>query len=260
MLPRFTVSRFGKVISSGRTRPCIVYCENEEGEEMEFVIKLTGSEGGVKGLVCEIIAAQFANDLDLRIPESSLLEIGADFAATVPNKDIAEIMNRSIGWNFATKKLPASYYIVPPAKPLSVELRKTAAEIFAFDAMIQNPDRRIINPNCLTNGNEIVILDHELAFSFLAGVLFWSPPWENGDLNFLKEHIFHEPLRKTPVNFDRLAGAVEAITDEQIQTYAAAVPPEWDGGKDAVTQILEYILSLKQNILPTLEAIRSLLQ
>ena len=103
--------------------------------------------------------------------------------------------------------------------------------------MIQNPDHRVINPNCLTNGNELVILDHELAFSFLAGVLFWRPPWENGDLNFLKEHVFYEPLRKTPVNFDRLAGAVEGITDEQIHAYVDTVPPEWAGWKDAATQI-----------------------
>ena len=260
MLPRLTVSRFGRVLSSGRTRPCIVYCENEEGDELEFVIKLSGSESGIKGLVCEIIAAEFANDLDLRIPENSLLEISPEFAATVPNVEIADIMKRSIGWNFATKKLPASYNVVLPGKMLSVELRKTAAEIFAFDAMIQNPDRRLINPNCLTNGNEMVILDHELAFSFLAGVIFWKPPWENGDLNFMKEHVFYEAISKTPVNFDRLAGAIESITYEQIRAYADAVPPEWDAGKDAATRILDYILPMKQNMLPTLEATRRILQ
>ena len=259
-IPQLTVSRFGRVLSSGRTLPCIVYCENEEGDEMEFVIKLSGSESGVKGLVCEIIASQFANDLDLRIPESSLLEITAEFATTVPDPKIADMMKRSIGWNFATKKLPPSYTVVLPGKPVSLEFRKTIAEIFAFDAMIQNPDRRFKNPNCLTNGNELVILDHELAFSFLSGVLFWKPPWENGDLNFMKDHVFYELLRKTPVNFDRLAGAVESITDEQISAYVDDVPPEWDGGKDAAKKILDYILPMKQNMLPTLEVIRKILQ
>ena len=227
---------------------------------MEFVIKLAGSESGTKGLVCEVIASQFANDLDLRIPVPVLLEISNEFAATVPNPEIADIMNRSIGWNFGSKKLLASYSVVLPNKPLSVDLRRAAAEILAFDAMIQNPDRRLTNPNCLTNGDEIVILDHELAFSFLAGVLFWKPPWENGDLNFMKEHVFYDLLRKTPLNFDRLSGAVESITDEQINTYADAIPPEWKGGKDAATQILDYILPMKQNMLPTLEAIKRILQ
>jgi len=211
-------------------------------------------------LVSEIIAAQFANDLDLIIPESTLLEISTEFAATVPNAEIAGIMKRSIGWNFATKKLPVSYNMVLPGKTLSIDLRKTAAEIFAFDAMIQNPDRITTNPNCLTNGIDLVILDHELAFSFLLDILPQKPPWEGGKLKFLKNHVFFEALSKTKLNFDRLAGAVEAITNEQIRSYADAVPSEWPGGKDAAAQILDYILPMKQNMLPTLEAIQRILQ
>jgi hypothetical protein len=261
ILPRLTVSRFGRVIPTSRTKPCIVYSENEEGEEMEFVVKLAaGGNTGIRGLVSEVMATQLANALDLRVPEACLLEITPEFADTVPNAEVAEIMKRSIGWNFGSKKLPPGYSVVTPGRPLLLNFRATAAEMFAFDGMIQNPDRRAVNPNCFTNGSELVILDHEMAFSFLAGVLFWRPPWEGGDLSFLRDHLFFEPLRQSSINFDRLAGAVEALKVERLSIYSDAVPPEWPGGKDAADQILEYLMRLKQNILPTLEAIKTILR
>lgn len=261
MLPRLTVTRFARVIPTSRTKPCIVYCENNEGDEMEFVIKMiAGGETGIRGLVAEIIAARLANALDLRIPEPCLLEITPQFAATVPNPQIAEIMKRSIGWNFGSKKLPPGYSDVPPGRPLLLSFRATATEIFAFDGMIQNPDRRVSNPNCLTNGSELVILDHEMGFSFLLDILPQKPPWDGGNLSYLKKHLFFEPLRQTPVILDRLAGAVEALQDEDLAAYSDAVPQEWVGGKDAADRILEYLLPLKRNILPTLEAIKTILK
>ena len=260
MIPQLTVTRFGRVLSSGRTRPCIVYAEDEGGEEIEFVVKFFGGACGIRGMICETMASQFASDLDLRIPEMCILEITKEFAAAVPDLEIASIMQRSIGENFATKKLPASYHVPLANRPLSVELHKAATEIFVFDALIQNPDRRVTKPNCQTDGNEFVILDHDLAFSFLAGVLFWKPPWENGsDFNFLKEHIFYEPLRKTEVNLDRISGAIESIKDEQIRAYAEVLPSEWRKEQDAITEVLDYVLALKKNIIPTLDAIQKTL-
>ena len=35
---------------------------------------------------------------------------------------------------------------------------------FVFDAVIENPDRRPGNPNCLIAGQDIRLIDHELAF------------------------------------------------------------------------------------------------
>ena len=206
------------------------------------------------------MGAQLASALDLRVPEACLLEITPEFAATVPNPEIAEIMKRSIGWNFGSRKLPPGYTNVLAGRPLLLTFRATAAEIFAFDGIIQNPDRRVSNPNCLTNGSEMVILDHELAFSFLMDIFPQKPPWDGGNVSFLRDHVFFEPLRQTPVSFDRLAGAVDALKYEHLARFTDAVPLEWAGGKDAAGQILEYILLMKRNILPTLEAIKTILR
>ena len=262
MLNRFTVSRFHRRVEKSRTEPSIVFCETGEGEEAEFFIKLHGSgERGAVGLVAEMMAAQLATDLDLPTPPSALLEVTAEFAATIPKADIAATFQKSLGWNFGSRHVGPGFATWPQGRVPPAELRPLAAEIFAFDALIQNADRRTANPNCLTNGRELVMIDHELAFDFIGGeVLFWKPPWEGGDLGFLRQHIFYEPLRKTPVDFNRLGGAIEALTADRMNSYAESVPVEWPKGTDAAEKILDYLLPMKTNITKALDAIAAFLR
>ncbi len=266
MLPRHTVTRFLKRSLSGRNGTCIVYCENEEGDEMEFIVKLAASECGIRGLVCEVIASQLALDLDLRTPAPALLEITPEFAASITDLSVLEAMQKSIGWNFGTLKLPgqdsgpASFTPFWPSRLLPAEWRQTAAEVYAFDGMIENPDRRQDNPNCLHNRNGLVMIDHDMAFSFLAGVLFWKPVWEGGDLSMLRQHLFHHHLRSAPRDFERLAGAMESITERQLRGYALSVPEDWKDGSEIAGKILDYLVLLKGNMLAALRAIENTLR
>ena len=266
MLPRHTVTRFLRKSSSGRNGTCVVYCENEEGDELEFILKLTASECGIKGLVCEIIASQFAQDLDLRTPDPALLEITEDFAKIVPDSNVVDAMKRSTGWNFGTVKLPGqengppSFISVLPNRSLTPELRRSAGEIYAFDGIVENPDRRQTNPNCLQNRNELVMIDHDMAFSFVSGVLFWKPIWDGGDLNVLRDHVFHQHLRAHPLDLERLVGSMEAIPERRFGEYVLSVPEEWKGGREIADRILNYLGDLKRNIIPALESIKNTLR
>jgi len=57
---------FIKVMSSGRTRPCLMLCEDHEGNQIETVVKLrVGKESTTTGLVCELMGSLLADDLDL---------------------------------------------------------------------------------------------------------------------------------------------------------------------------------------------------
>jgi hypothetical protein len=261
-LARYTVVRFHKRIENTRTKPCLVFCEDENGEEAEFYLKVrSGGERATTGLVCEIMASQFASDLDLPIPESGLLDVTADFAKTVPNADFAEQLSRSVGWNFGARKAGSGYSAVLAGRVPTSDQMHTAAEIFAFDGFIQNPDRRTTNPNLLSNGRGYVMIDHELAFDFIGGgVIGWRPPWEGGNLNFLRTHIFYDLLRQTAPDYNRLAGAIEALSVNRLKSYADAVPVEWAGGRDAAARILDYLLLLKTNIHATLDAIQGMLK
>ena len=94
----------------------------------------------------------------------------------------------------------------------------TAAAIFVFDAIIQNVDRRADNPNCLVKGNEIRIIDHEMAFTHRL-VLGWRPPWTPGSLKDLEKpgfHIFRDQLRRRAIDLSAIRDAWSALSDAQL--------------------------------------------
>jgi len=54
--------------------------------------------------------------------------------------------------------------------------RSTSAEIFAFDVLAQNPDRRAGNPNLWARSNRLGVYDQEQAFSFLSVPIVGGTP------------------------------------------------------------------------------------
>jgi hypothetical protein len=67
-----TAVHFEKAMTSGRTRPFVLACEEADGP-VEYVVKLRGSidTGGV-GLACELVASELARFLDLSVPEPAI--------------------------------------------------------------------------------------------------------------------------------------------------------------------------------------------
>jgi hypothetical protein len=195
-----------------------------------------------------------AADLDLPVPEPFLLTVEADFVQAIPDATAKAQALKSPHVAFGSKKLPPGFATYPVEKPLPRVLVGAAAEIFAFDHLIANPDRTVANPNLLFNGKAFGIYDHELAF-ITEGVLGWRPPWEPGAAHFppgdpKSVHVFQEELRGQTLDLNRLSGAFEAIADERIAEYRQALPPEWLVDAAGVDRIIEYIRALKEN-LPT---------
>ena len=105
-------------------------------------------------------------------------------------------------------------------------MREDAVRVFAFDALIQNPDRRFDNPNLGTRGNEIIIFDHESAFSFLLAVFASTEPWRLNTEVYLDDHVFARSLRQERLSNDftqRLANLSEAA----LADIASQVPEAW---------------------------------
>lgn len=247
MLDLVTAVRFDKRMGSGKTKPILLACADGDGNEVEVVTKLSaGLERGLGGLVAEAIAAMLAADLDLPVPEPFLVRMDRDFVAGLPDAEIRTLASHSAPVAFGSKKLPPGFSTWPIEKAVPRNLRNAAAEIFAFDALIQNADRRAGNPNCLCDGKSFAVFDHELAF-VTEGIIGWRPPWEAGALEHYR-HLFKDSLRGGEINLGRLAGAWEAITDVRLAEYQSALPLEWlaDGG---VTQnVLGYISNVRDNI------------
>lgn len=243
MLPILTATRFLKVMGSGRTQPCLMACEDADGEEVEVVVKLRRHPQIFPGaFVSEAICSLFAKDLGLSVQQPYQVQIDSDFANTVPDSQIRPIIETSAGLNFGSAKWGPGYTIWPRDQNPPRAMRLAAMEIFAFDGLIQNPDRRAANPNCVFLGDEFLLYDHESAFSnFFA--LFAKAPWEPTGLDNLKEHIFRDALRGQALELDRLQGALEVLSPQRFQAYMEAIPPEWDGEAVTRKKATEFLLN-----------------
>lgn len=254
MLSTAAAVRFDRVMSNGKTRPCLLACALENGEEIELIGKFAaGCELKERGLVAEAITAMLAADLDLPIPEPFVVKLSKEFIETISDGEAAEMAKAGSNQCFGSKKLPPGFATYPADKPLARALIPTAVEVFAFDHFIANPDRTVANPNLLFNGREFAIYDHELAF-FMEGILGWCPPWEEGGAEFQQgappqsRHVFLEELRGEKLDLDRLSGAFDVISDRRLNEYRQAVPGEWIGDGASTDRILGYIAELKEKL------------
>jgi len=259
MLKPVTAIQFHRPMGVGKTAPSLVTCADDDGKPEELIVKFAGGcEAGIGSLLREAIAALMAADLDLPVPEPFLVNVAADFVATIPEEDARyrQAKNNaaaSIGWNFGSKKLPPGFSTIPKGRPIPQALMPLAAEILAFDTFIANPDRTVENPNCQSNGREFGIFDHELAFR-TEGVLFWKAPWEKDSISFPKgqpdkiRHVFVDEVRGSEPDFRRLAGAFDVLTDDRLNEYRTELPNEWVGDGGDLGRILDYVQALKQNI------------
>ena len=243
--------------------PVRLACETGVREEIEAVAKLSAScDRGATALVAEAIAAMLAADLDLPVPEPFLVRLEQDFVDAIADPEVEAIARRSSPIAFGSKKLPPGYTTWPVGKAVPREAVPVAAEVFAFDALIANADRRPDNPNCLFLGDNLAIIDHELAF-ITEGVIGWRPPWQVGALDALRRtqsHLFTEQLRGKALSFDRLAGAWAAVTDARLAEYRAALPVEWNAASDSADAALSHVAAVRDNLDMALQEVARVLQ
>lgn len=253
--------RFDRRMNIGRTLPCLMTCLRLDEKEVEVVAKFSaGCDIGADGLVAEAVAAMLASDLGLPIPEPAAVKYDGEFidSVAIVDQSIAERLRKSIPVAFGSIKLPPGFTL--PLPNLNTEsLRTNAAEIFAFDALIQNPDRRPENPNCLHNGRDFAIFDHELCF-ITESIIGWRPPWELGSLDLTKHrHIFYSGLSGRNYDLSRLKAAWGIVTDTRLREYRQALPPEWTVNVDRINNMFHYLTEVRDNIDTSMAEIKRVL-
>lgn len=249
MLTTVAATRFIKKMGSGRTQPCLLECEDAEGNLKEVVVKY--SDGLIekeKALAMEAVVAMLAADLRLPVAEPFVVELASAFIATISDETLRSKFAKSCSLAFGSD-YRSGFAAWPKDHNIPAELSECAAEIMIFDEIIENWDRRPENPNCMYASNQLLIIDHELAFQRL---LFWQEPWLDGGLKELDvkgHHIFAGPyFDSLPANFDRFVAAWEAIPDERFDAYKTALPPTWVYDETHLDGILSYLKSAKANI------------
>jgi len=265
LISRVVATEFMRPMLNGKTGPTLIVCQKQNGEEVEVVTKCSaGCEQKETSLATEVIGACLAADLGLPIPEPFLVELGPEFISSVPDTHAVH-RNRMIASNFVafgSRHVTGQYSAWTNGNLISEAMLPSAAAIFAFDGIIQNPDRRDGNPNCLVRGDDIRIIDHELAFAHRL-ILQWKAPWKVGGLQNLEapgQHIFRAGLKGKQIDYGSIRAAWAGLSDAQISAYGNAVPAEWADATNSVASALQLIKDARDNIDACITEIQRVLQ
>ncbi len=250
MIPRAVLTRIDRVAVQGRTGPILSACEADGEEEVEVFVKLSaGCDQNVVNLAREAIAACLAADLGLPVPKPWLVEIPPEIIPAVTDAQVADKLRRSCPVAFGSTRTPG-FSAWTTGQRLSDAMRPVASGILLFDAIIQNPDRRVENPNCLVRGDDLRIIDHELAFAHRL-ILLWRAPWILGGMNDLAapgRHIFLRELKGAPIDFGPIKSRWAALSDARLREYEGAIPPEWAAARNDIDAALKLIADARDNI------------
>lgn len=168
----------------------------------------------------------------------------------------AEMVKESIGLNFGTQAL-TGYSTWPVDRHIPEAMWESAVGIFAFDALLQNPDRGYGNPNLLAGGDTIMIIDHEFAFSFLLAVLPPSNPWNLDRQGYLTDHVFFRRLKSHKIDLMKFTSKLSALSEVLLEEIFADLPREWNN--EGGPRISQHLLAVRNHAEEFAEQIRRFL-
>jgi hypothetical protein len=235
-------------MTAGRTCPILCGCSDRYGEPAgEFVIKLLGQPTvGESRAVFEIVASRLARHFGILVPEPAVVEVTPKFGHLLGNSQprLLPTLSSNIGLNFGTRVVnPMTTWIT--GRPIPESLLADAVNIFAFDALIKNPDRRVEKPNLFTRGDELYVFDHEMAFSFLFAIGSYLPPWDLRNETYLRGHVFFSRLKSKNLDLGHFKARLEALDDAEIVKINSEIPKEWIG--PVIGRIWEHISMVRMN-------------
>jgi len=257
MIPIVEAVLFHRFMTSGRTSPALCGCEDQAGQNAgDFVIKfLGGMERGTRGLVAELVASRLASRFSIPVPVPALVVLDHTFAELVARSQPtrAERLRKSVGINFGTRLLD-DVTTWPVDKAIPEAMWQTAISIFAFDALIQNPDRRFSpNPNLFTRGDRIFVFDHELAFSFLESFLPTDDPWRLERQHYLADHVFYRRLKSKQFDLGEFTATLAAFPAWWPE-IVTDIPAEWNNG--SLARIEDHLRAVAERSTDFVEEIR----
>lgn len=231
-LPFVQAIEAGRILISGRTRPMLIrgICK-QTGVKGEYVVKLKGSpEMYPDACMNELIGSFLAAELNLNVPDPATVEISPELVETMEEHGNYELANQSLGPNFGSF-YKEGYLEIIPGQNISTDLKEKLYDIFAFDILVGNPDRRIDKPNFLSNGKDFLIYDHELAFSFTQILSFARnpQPWliPLTEMSWISRNYCFAQLKGKHSDFSNFAARLEGLNENFWARADELIPPEW---------------------------------
>src|SRR3984957_13971557 len=219
MLRLVRAARYVLPFREGGSVPALV-----EGDDLGmYVVKLRGAGQGVKALVAELVSGELARALGLAVPEIVLVDLDEAIAASEPDPELAEPLERSAGTILGLDYLPGSITFDPVADPAPDAA--LASRIVLFDAFVANVDRTPRNPNLLSWHGRIWLIDHGASLYFHHG---WGPhdrlEGSRDPFPEIRHHVLLRWASALPAAAEHLRAT---LSDEVLARVAHAIPAEW---------------------------------
>lgn len=246
-----------KLFETGANKPLLITGVDVNGNKGDFVVKFRSAERmSYEASMRELLAAFIAIEMEIVIVNPVLVNISQNFVDLLLGDNAWQYASTSLGFNYGSEYIK-DYSTLIISQRLNNNQLPYAQTIFAFDILIQNSDRRVDKPNMITDGKEIVIFDHELAFGFIFD-LFKNPrPWEirESDMQWINNHCLFPKIKGENFDFDDFSQRLDNLDNNFWDQAWNLIPNEWCSEqfnliRNHITAILEnkgaFILELKK--------------
>ena len=214
---------------------------------VDCVIKLSERLGeNPLPYLCEWTATAVARELGIHVPDPFVVKIGRAFAGSLPvgalRRDALASNDTAFGCRYMN-----GYVQWSTAVGVHAEQRDAASLLFAFDVLAHNYDRKETNPNLMVKREDVLAIDHDLAFEFV-----YPPgrvsPGTDPRRDVVDTHAFRSPLKGKLSDLAEFRERVGQLSDEWLQSLEAATPAEWKvgRGRDVLASILA-VLALRRD-------------
>jgi hypothetical protein len=218
-------------LGSGTTKPMLIrgVCRTTQ-EKSDYVVKYRNAPRmSVESSCRELLASFIAMELDMNVAEPALINVSEEFVDSLRGMEGYKHANNSIGINYGSKFFGQGFLELLQNQKLNEKQFGQSEQIFALDILISNTDRRKDKQNMLTDGEKIMIFDHELAFGFVMDIIKNPTPWliSDSDRSWIKNHFFYPTLKENEHNFDTFVESFEVLDKNFWNQTNVYIPDAW---------------------------------
>lgn len=225
----------------------------EEGERTRQFTKLRGAAQGTGALVAEVIVAELAESLGLRVPARALVHLPPGVASLDENDELADLLRASAGVNLGFAYLEDAISFGPATDVVRLG-EAAAAAILWLDGLVANPDRTARNPNLLWQGDALWLIDHGAALGFQYALPDVDVSAARKPYALREPHLL-QSLVPDVATFD--VGLANRLTPEAVTRAVAEVPDEFlaplvaaDGTETLASRRAAYVSYLTRRLEP----------
>lgn len=236
------VTRYVTPLREGGSLPAIA----EADDGFLYVLKFKGAGQGVKALIADLIGAELARLLGLKVPELVFAHLDAAFGRAEADEEIQELLRKSEGLNLGLHYLSGAITFDPVVTTIPALL---ASQVVWLDCLLTNVDRTARNTNMLVWHKELWLIDHGAA-------LYFHYSWQNWEEHatrpfvLVKDHVllpYASELQAVDAIFRSL------LTPEKISSIVSLIPDTWlqehsaNSTPDEIRQVYAQFLTTRIN-------------